>query len=53
MNKAQQIKSGRYVSGRSKRDMKKLVHRQMRRAAKKDPVNAPRKRKAYIFGWWD
>ena len=39
------------MSRKARRWMKKLVHKARRREERRDPENAPTKRKAYIQGW--
>lgn len=52
MKQAEQISRCRYTghSPRAKRILKWLVKRARRRAEKRDPENAPRKQKAFIWG---
>ena len=51
MKKSEALYSHDYMSRKVRRWMKKLVHRARRREERRDPENAPTKRKAYIQGW--
>lgn len=55
MKRVVQLSNCRYTGHRGKRRirrfLKKSIHRMRRRAEKRDPEGAPRRRRAYIWGW--
>jgi len=54
MKRVEQISNCPYSGHRGKRVrgwLKKMVNRARRRAEKRDPEDAPRRRRAYIWGW--